>query len=177
MTENQKSLNSTENKNFTIRAPRSEDPTEMDALFLSGYDTWNEGRSVEKFLADCRTSKKYAEGRWFVLVDQNNCLASKLIVYPLGTNQYGIGTFATPPSFRGKGYGSRLLEGVLEVLKGMGAEAVFLFSDIDPKFYENFGFKQLPERLQLVSGSVLMSLGEGSERIVSHSDFVPPAYF
>ena len=167
-------LNSTQ---FTVRPPHLGNQEEMNALYLSGFDAWNEGRSIETFLADCRKSQKYAQGKWYVLADENDQLVSKLIVYPMGPANFGIGTFATPPKLRGKGLGSILLQGVLKSLHQEGARVIFLFSDISPEYYERFGFKRLPDGFQKAPHSVLMALGVDAEKVISSPGFTPPEYF
>lgn len=58
-------------------------PSELDEVFLMGFHAWHEGLSREVFLEQCRASKKYRTGTWYVLVGPNKNFLSKLIVYPL----------------------------------------------------------------------------------------------
>lgn len=59
----------------------------------------------------------------------------------------GIAAVLTPEPLRGHGYASRLIELTLDLLKREGVDGAYLFSDIDPAFYERFGFRLLPSRM------------------------------
>ncbi len=58
----------------------------------------------------------------------------------------GIGAVFTPPEFRGRGYASSMLARSLDECKRRGDDAMFLFSDIAPVFYESIGFVALASR-------------------------------
>lgn len=53
----------------------------------------------------------------------------------------GIAMVLTPESLRGRGYGSLLLDATIGLLQREGIDGAYLFSDIDPAFYERFGFR------------------------------------
>lgn len=126
---------------MTIRTPTVE---EMDDVFMMGFDVWGEALSSSDYLNGCRNSSKYQKGHWHVLV-VNDEIVSSLITYKnefgLPKKCYGIGSVATPPACRNKGYASALVSEVVQKLEVAGGRAIYLFSDIDTGFYEKLGFE------------------------------------
>lgn|GEM_PF-5720889 len=55
----------------------------------------------------------------------------------------GLGAIFTRESNRGQGLAFKLIQNVLENGKGQGVHFAFLFSDIDPTYYQNFGFRNI----------------------------------
>lgn len=137
-------------------------PEDMQTIYTMGYDAWGRGACIEDHLAHCATFEKYKTGRWFALKSDDAPVCALLIhdapAFNMPENTAGIGTFATLPEQRGNGYGSKLIENVLATLKDEGIAAIFLFSDIDPRFYARFGFRPLPDALQVKEGSVCMMI-------------------
>lgn len=152
-------------------------PEEHEQIHLLGYDTWGDGAELGEYLEECRTSSKYARGRWFVLPDTKGRVVSALLVSVLGEGVAGVGSVATMPSLRRRGFAAQLLRDVLERIVDEGFSTVFLFADVDPRIYESVGFQALPERFQQREGSTLMSWGPGADAVVSSAGFVPPEYF
>jgi ribosomal protein S18 acetylase RimI-like enzyme len=119
-------------------------PTEFDQIYRMGSDVWCEG-SEDAYLASCRDSTKYAHGIWYVLESYDGELLSSLIVYDFEEGRYGIGSIATPTSFRKQGHASQLLAEVVRLIEEESPGAtLFLYSDIDPSFYEKFEFTRVP---------------------------------
>jgi GNAT superfamily N-acetyltransferase len=58
----------------------------------------------------------------------------------------GIGAVFTPTPLRGRGYASAMLGMALDSARSSGADAIYLFSDIRPHFYEQLGFRLQPSR-------------------------------
>ena len=56
----------------------------------------------------------------------------------------GLGAIFTAPERRKQGLAERLVRTVLDEAYAGGASGALLFSDIDPKYYERFGFAALP---------------------------------
>jgi predicted N-acetyltransferase YhbS len=152
-------------------------PSEMDDIYMMGYDVWSEGKTQANYLNHCRNSPKYQRGRWYVLADDRGQPVSSLITYQLSSDAIGIGSIATLPGLRRQGLARRLVEGVLSLVKRKGAGVVFLFSDIHPGYYEKIGFKPLPEQFQGKKGSVCMAWGASVEELTRQPDFAPPSYF
>ena len=119
-------------------------PEELDAAYLMGLDAWGGGRGADEYLRTCRASPKYAAGTWFVLVEDGVPVASLLLHrdgFGLADGHVGIGSIATAPARRRRGLASMLVEGVVDDLRRGGTRAAWLFSDIDPAFYERLGFR------------------------------------
>jgi predicted N-acetyltransferase YhbS len=149
---------------------------DMDEIYLMGKDAWGKGEKESEYLASCRNSSKYKEGEWFLLEDQQHSVSS-LIVYSLSRKTAGIGSIATAPEQRGKGRAARLIENVVGTLDGRGMKAIFLFSDIAPRYYERFGFAALPPEYQKHPGSVCMIRAQSGEAYLKDSEFRLPDYF
>jgi predicted N-acetyltransferase YhbS len=58
----------------------------------------------------------------------------------------GIGAVFTRPSMRGRGVAAELVRAVLGEAADLGYDAAFLYSDIEPAYYERLGFVRLPAR-------------------------------
>lgn len=141
-----------------------------------GFDAWAEGKDFDAYLAECAASPKYARGRWLVLSEGAE-LVSSLIVYDLGGDAAGLGSIATAPERRGKGYASRLVGQAAEVIEAVGKSRIFLFCDIEPGFYERLGFLALPERFQRKQGSRCMVRTDDFDGLIADAGFAPPDYF
>jgi len=120
--------------------------TELDDIFLLGFDVWGDGATRRDYLNQCHASEKYRYGRWHVLT-LNKKIVSALIVYTSGfnlpTDAYGIGSLATAPDCRGRSYASELMRRTLMRLDGdSNQRLVYLFADIDSSFYRRFGFTE-----------------------------------
>ena len=115
----------------------------LDQVFMLGFDVWSDGQSSCDYIASCRSSAKYQQGAWHVLHDGETILAA-LILYDAGfglpTDACGIGSLATMPALRNNGMASALLSGVLSGIDANAPGSIYLFADIEPAFYERFGF-------------------------------------
>lgn len=145
-------------KNFEIII-RQPFESEMDQVYLAGFDTWADKISNDEYLQDCRSSTKYKQGEWWI-ADCDGRVGSSLITYRnvfgLAPGCMGIGSVATPPEFRGRGRASHLIKQVLEMKENALDVAVFLFSEVKPEFYEKLGFVVLPTDLQKYPDSKCM---------------------
>jgi N-acetylglutamate synthase-like GNAT family acetyltransferase len=150
---------------------------DMDGVYLMGYDAWGKRQRTAEYLASCRSSHKYNQGEWFLLEDAGHVAVSSLIVYRLSSDSAGIGSIATVPEKRKRGFGAELVRSIVELLDQRKIRAIFLFSDIAPKFYEQFGFKALPPEYQKHSGSVCMIRARSMEGFLKSPDFRLPDYF
>ena len=59
----------------------------------------------------------------------------------------GIGAVFTPSELRGRGYASAMLASLMDREHAAGIDALYLFSDIAPAFYESLGFVAFPSRV------------------------------
>lgn len=146
--------------------------SELDQIFMMGFDVWAEG-SVEDYILECRDSPKYKRGTWFVLLEDER-LVSSLILYDLGANEFGIGSIATSEKFRNKGYASRIIKDVIQRIENKNPAAVFfLYSDINPEFYEKFSFFKLSVTTQRYKTTTCMIRGQNIEKYFSDKKFIP----
>lgn len=155
---------------------RKATPEELDQIYMMGFDVWADGNSKSDYLNACRTSPKYLKGSWFVLTNESQLLSS-LIVYDFGNNIFGIGSISTPLPSRQKGYASELISNViLEIEQKHPAAILFLYSDIQPEFYEKFNFIKLPLKLQRYTTTTCMVRGKNINHYFS-DEINSPEYF
>jgi len=148
---------------------------EFDQIYMMGFDVWAEG-GKDEYLTECRTSQKYARGSWYVLENEDDKLVSSLIVYDFGQNQYGIGSIATPKELRKQGYASALISDVIREIENISAEAtIFLYSDIEPEFYERFDFVKVPTSAQRYKTTTCMVRGGDIDKFFDKTS--TPEYF
>ena len=132
-------------------------PSETEKVFREGYRAWSRGRTYEQYCSD--NMKEDAYGSRYV-IEEDGEIVSSLILLDLksfhGKAVCGIGSVIAHEGHGRKGYATELVKQSVA-----GAEKdcalIFLYSDIDPAFYERFGFKALPDYLQKKSGSVCMA--------------------
>lgn len=167
------------NDALIVRRPWVED---MPAVFLFGYDAWSEERSADEHVALCQSLKKYAKGTWYI-VERDGRPLSTLICYRdafnLPNGVVGIGSVATAPDQRRRGFASFLMREVMARLTEASEVAgYFLYSDIDPRVYEKLGFVRLEKEFQRYEGSVAM-LRPGLRSVDSlvRPGFQAPDYF
>ncbi|MEI8593052.1 GNAT family N-acetyltransferase [Photobacterium sp. Hal280] len=124
--------------------------SEMDALYMMGFDAWGGGMPQAEYLAACKSSPKYAKGQWYVLAESDVPVASLILYrdqFGLKDGQAGIGSIATSPAHRRQGCASRLILGVIHHLfSTTTVTTVFLHSDIDTAFYEALGFQRISDQ-------------------------------
>jgi N-acetylglutamate synthase-like GNAT family acetyltransferase len=151
-------------------------PDEHDQIYMMGYDVWSEGSTKSDYLNICENSPKYKKGQWYVLKDGDQLLSS-LIVYRLEENIFGLGSISTPIFLRKKGYASKLISRIIELLENdLNASAMFLYSDIDSKFYEKFGFEELPKIHQRYKETICMVRVQDLNKFLN-SEIKLPKYF
>lgn len=162
----------TKNYELKIRGPKAE---EFDEIYRMGFDVWADGDTLENYFEGCRNSPKYKKGEWFVL-EKSGSLLSSLLVHSFDDNIYGIGSIATNPDQRKNGYASVLIESVINNLQtNRNSKITYLYSDINPEFYERFGFRRLPSELQKYSTTTCMV--RFADFQIDISKLNPPTYF
>ena len=148
---------------------------DFDAIFRMGFDVWGKGSEAD-YMENCRASAKYARGEWYVLEAAGGELVSSLIVYALSAGHYGIGSLATSLKARNNGYASQLIVDVLVMLERETPKAiVFLYSDINPKFYERFNFEKIPACAQRYKITTCMVRGKNPAAFTTQQQ--TPEYF
>ena len=148
-----------------------------------GRDAWGQKQSAQAYLRDCRSSLKYAKGRWFVLTEDDPPVSSAL-VHDIadwdGLVVRGIGSMATAPGRRRQRFGGSLLKRLIAFLRGEEkAKIILLYADIAPEFYARRGFRALDARQQSRPGSLAMAWtapGCPAELFETHAGLIPP-YF
>jgi len=89
-------------------------------------------------------------------------------------NVYGIGSVLTPSSYKHKGYATELLKNCIKQINN--DSFTFLYSEVNPAFYERFNFRVLPPNLQKDAESICMVLCEDDmwrELLNSHIEQIP----
>ncbi|OQY10144.1 MAG: hypothetical protein B6I28_01590 [Fusobacteriia bacterium 4572_132] len=106
---------------------------ELEAFKEGGSDEW-----VILPIARC--------GKILLLKDEENILGSVEILRKWGKNDIYIFSFALKLKYCGKGFGTKLMELLLEYLKKENIENIYLTVDPENKIavglYEKFGFKK-----------------------------------
>ena len=146
---------------------------EYDQIYRMGFDVWADGDSEEEYLTGCRNSPKYKKGTWFVLSIDGQ-LVSSLIVYQLDGYAVGIGSIATPLDLRGKGYASKLISSAIDTFESKNSETIFfLYSDINPEFYEKFGFLRINSDAQRYKTTTCMIRGKNIQSFLTDKEKTP----
>lgn len=154
---------------------RKANQSEFDQIFMMGFDVWADG-SESEYLTACRTSPKYARGNFYVLENENGELLSSLILYKLGPEEFGIGSIATPPTLRKQGHASKIISDVLKEIEAESpTSVVFLYSDIEPEFYERFNFTRIPQEAQRYKTTTCMVRSKNIEKFTDKT--ATPEYF
>ena len=129
---------------------------ERQSLFEEGYQEWSKNRTFEQYCID--NGKEDAYGRRYVIEDNGEIVSSTIVLNLKTINDhpvYGIGSVLTPKRYAGKGYATQLMKDCIELIND-DRPYIFLFSDIDPSFYQRFNFRILPPPFQKKPKSVCM---------------------
>lgn len=164
---------------ITFMVFRQAKPEERQQLFEEGYKEWSKNRTFEQYCMDNRKEDSY--GTRYIIEDDNE-IVSSLILLNLkevnGRKAFGIGSVLTPKKYSGKGYATRLINNCIE-LAFYDNCIIFLFSDINPEFYERVNFRRLPLHLQKYEKSICMAYCKDSvwEELINSSINDLPDYF
>jgi len=152
----------------------------LEQILDHSFPIWNEGLTRPAYgqwnTAQLRTpwGRQHLQ-RFALLSDEGELLASaKRYRYDVRVDgrdgwMSGIGAVITPPSLRGRGYASALVERLLEQERADGAMFASLFSEIGAPFYERLGFSHVPldevtVRVKRKDGAPAMLVRAGEER-------------
>ncbi len=117
---------------------------ERESFFMMGFDAWGGGKSEEEFLEALRPVQRYDLGTWYVLQGEDGPVAA-LILYRSGLNLpagcWGVGSVATWPEHRRRGYAAVLMQHVVALGEEEDARGIYLFSGVSPDYYRQFGFE------------------------------------
>lgn len=151
----------------------------LDQILGLTFDIWNERLSTRAYgqwnTAQLRTPWGRAHLQRFALVDGGRLLATaKRYRFRARLDgqvgwMAGIGAVYTPPSERGHGYASQLIERLLDSERRDGVLLAALFSEIGSAFYERLGFTAIPldevtVRVERRDGAPAMLVRAGHER-------------
>lgn len=127
------------------------DPRSMEAILPEMHKSWGGTMSLDTYLKYMEEVDSHSwvrkRVRNIVLLDeQDDCLSSLYLhaVEALHDDQVirfgGIARVMTPERLRGHGYAANLVHATLKLLEREGVDGAYLFSDIGPRYYEQFGF-------------------------------------
>lgn len=149
---------------------------ERPFLFQEGYKEWSKNRTFEQYCAD--NSKDDINGTRYVLEHEGQILCSAVLLRLKSINGkavYGLGSILTSQNARGKGYGIELVKKCMEITFKANT-IIFLYSDINPVYYQKFGFRILPKELQKKPQSFCMAYCEENiwlELLNAAKDVIP----
>jgi GNAT superfamily N-acetyltransferase len=152
----------------------------LERILDTTYPTWHEGLSRQAYgqwnVAQTRLPWAATHLARLALVDDDGTLLATLKRYRYDVRldghvgvMCGLGAIFTPPEHRGRGYASRLIDGVLEEEQREGVSMAGLFSEIGPAFYERHGFRaialdEVTVNVVLKAGSPAMLVRAGDNR-------------
>lgn len=159
---------------------REAHPSEREFLFREGYKQWPKNRSFEEYVQDNQKEDDY--GTRYVLTVDEKILSSAIVLRLESIHSqpvYGLGSILTAAAQQGKGYATTLIKDCISRLEKAEEVLIFLYSDIDPGFYEKLGFKVLPKQLQKSCKSPCMvRCGETSfTKLLTATPEMIPDYF
>lgn len=133
---------------------------QIDELFMAVFNHWNEGLSQVDYLKKGHQILKNRNGQWWYLENQGARLSS-MVVFRFSNDLIGLGWINTPENLQGKGYAGKLIDLVIHKFKQLNPAVSFiLYSEINPDYYQKFGFEPLEEHFQTDLGrSVCMVKG------------------
>lgn len=158
---------------------RQAKPEERNLLFQEGYKEWSRNRTFEQYCID--NGKEDAYGTRYVIEKDGEIVSSAILLNLKDVNgkkAYGIGSVLTPKTHAGKGFATELMKSCMKAVYDEDT-LIFLFSDINPAFYERFGFRILPSELQKSAKSTCMVYCKEDlwNELLAGSTDVLPDYF
>jgi predicted N-acetyltransferase YhbS len=126
----------------------------LEELFDQTYPLWGDGLSRRAYAQWNNAQEQTDWGRTHLqrlaLVDNGRVLATAkrydllLTIDGRDVPTVGIGAVFTPAPLRNQGHARAIIEMLLDVARGDGAELALLFSEIGPAYYERLGFAVVP---------------------------------
>jgi GNAT superfamily N-acetyltransferase len=136
--------------------------TEDEPVVLAfGFDAWGEGRSLEQFIESYGRDPNHLRGTRYLLETLSGTPLCNLNTLRFKRGLMGIASVATSPAHRGQGHARQLLKVVMELKRLESGEDTrfLLFSEVNPKIYEDCGFQVLGNEHQHFSPSIAMATG------------------
>jgi len=119
----------------------------LPAIFRNVHESWGGGLPVAEFVARRLRSPHHRRARWFAALLGAEPVSSlgwfplKLSIDGRVAGAIGIGAVHTVPQWRGRGFASHLIRHVLAQARRQQLDLALLFTEIEPAFYERFGFR------------------------------------
>jgi putative acetyltransferase len=129
-----------------IRNELQSDVEAISAVTRAAFESSPYGNHTEEFIvnalraADALTVSLVAEADGKVV---GHIAFSPVAISDGSQNWYGLGPISVLPELQKQGIGKSLIYEGLSLLKALGAKGCVLVGD--PKYYERFGFKNLPD--------------------------------
>jgi ribosomal protein S18 acetylase RimI-like enzyme len=156
-----------------VRVMVPEDEREVLAF---GYEAWGGGQTLEEFIEHYATDRNHLRGTGYVLERMDGTRVAGLNTLRFARHRVGLARLATSRHYRGQGFGSLLMQAVMEILRSEDPEVrCLLFSEISPLFYEKLGFRALPEGQQRFLPAVAMISGDDATQRID--DTITSSYF
>lgn len=136
---------------------------EASTFLRCGFDTWGGDVPFDTYVARYIESKDHIRGTRYVFESVGGEIVAALNAIRFARALMGIASVAVLPAFRGQGYGSLIVRGVMELIRCEDPSVRFLlFSEVKPSLYERLGFKRVPDEFQFHLPSVAMISGDAS---------------
>jgi predicted acetyltransferase len=131
------------------------EPADILAVLRSSYALWGGGMSREDYVEWIRSQSQsfyWRKNVRYLAVRSNGSLVCTCKLYTLSMRSRGrffkvagIGAVYTMPEHRGRGHASEMIEAIEQLAKQEDYDALLLYSDIDPSFYEQAGYQLLSD--------------------------------
>lgn len=135
------------------------DPSQVERIYRESHALWGAGLARRDYLELWREISDTPWGRdnarFYVWLGDGDEILSSLKIYRprlqlLGEDVDGIvlGAIFTPRAHRRRGYAAAAVRAALDLGHAAGARAALLFSDIGTRYYDAFGFREIPAEEQ-----------------------------
>jgi GNAT superfamily N-acetyltransferase len=157
----------------TVRRLALEDTKDF---FLFGKDAWGPNLSLEEHAHQYDSCPNFLRGDKFILENEEGIPVAGVNLIRFLPQFSGIATLATHPDYRRQGYAGVLLRAVMALSLQERSDLRFgLFAEINPKYFEKWGFAPLPTESQKFSPSIAMATG--SSKLSPREELIFKSYF
>jgi GNAT superfamily N-acetyltransferase len=144
-----------------IAKMRIVEPEDEATVLAFGFDAWGGNQTLEAFIASYGKSLNHLRGTRYLLETLNGTPVSNLNVLRFARGVMGIASVATCPNHRGRGYAQLLLKAVMELKRLESGDDLrfLLYSEVNPRLYEECGFVALGDEHQSFKPALAMMCG------------------
>jgi len=137
------------------------EPENKARVLAFGFDACGEQQSLSEFIASYGESLNHLTGTCYLLETLDGTPVSNLDVLRFARDAMGIASVATCPEYRSRGYAQLLLKAVMELQRLESGDDLrfLLYSEVNPRLYEECGFFVLGEEHQYFRPSLAMMSG------------------